>query len=156
AWRTALAGLLPGATTGLWPPEARLLYDLQRVCVAHERPVEEPRLAEWVYARFRGPLLRPLPDQPLVLTVRHLRKAAGRLSAMRVNDAARVALADLLHRALHEAEGQLRDRLRPVLENVLDDVNLRPANLPERVARDKLVEELLDRVTARGFLTLGD
>ena len=79
--RKFLAALLPGATTGLWPPEARLLYDLQRVCVAHERPVEEPKLAEWVYSHFRGPLVRQLPDQPLVLTVQHLRKAAGRLPA---------------------------------------------------------------------------
>jgi hypothetical protein len=156
AWRTALAALLPGATTGLWPQEARLLYDLQRVCVAHERPVEEPRLAEWVYAHFRGPLVRKLPIQPLVLTVRHLRKAAGRLPAVRVTPDARPALVELLHAALFEAERQLRDRLRPLIEGVLTDVTLRPANLPERVARDKLVEELLDRVTDRGFLNLGD
>ena len=38
----------------------------------------------------------------------------------------------------------------------LDDVGLRPRNLPERVARKKLVEELLDRIVERGFLTLGD
>jgi hypothetical protein len=156
AWRGALAALLPGATTGLWPAEARLLYDLQRVCVAHERPVEEPRLAEWVYAHFRGSLLRPLPDQPLVLTVKHLRKAAGRLPAVRVPDAARPGLVQLLHRALEAAEKQLRDRLHPLIANVLTEVNLRPTNLPERVARDKLIEELLDGVTARGYLTMGE
>jgi hypothetical protein len=33
---------------------------------------------------------------------------------------------------------------------------MRPANYPERVALDKLIEELLDRVTERGFLNIGD
>ena len=31
-----------------------------------------------------------------------------------------------------------------------------PQNLPERVARKKLVEELLDQIGERGFLTMGD
>ena len=38
----------------------------------------------------------------------------------------------------------------------LDDVGLLPQNLPERISRSKLVEELLDRVVERGFLTLGE
>ena len=33
---------------------------------------------------------------------------------------------------------------------------VRPANLPERVAYNKLVEEMLDPIVARGFTTLGD
>src|SRR5207248_8954229 len=132
-----------GATAGLWPPEARLLYDLQRVCVAHERPISEPNLAEWVYAGFHGPLVRPLPGQPLVQTVKYLHRAVGRLPAVRVDDADRHALTDLLHDALRQAENRLRDRLRPLIGDVLAGVGLRPENLPERVARDKVVEELL-------------
>ena len=40
AWRTQLAGLLPWAARGFWTVEARLLYDLQKVCIDHERSVE--------------------------------------------------------------------------------------------------------------------
>ena len=42
------------------------------------------------------------------------------------------------------------------LQDALDEVGLCPVNLPERVARHKLIEELLDRIVERGFLTLGD
>ena len=35
-------------------------------------------------------------------------------------------------------------------------MGLTPQNLPERVARKKLVEELLDQIGERGFLTMGD
>src|SRR5262249_4518068 len=34
--------------------------------------------------------------------------------------------------------------------------DLRPGNLPESVARDKLTEELVDLIVARGYLTMGD
>src|SRR5207253_5803924 len=33
SWRGSLAVLLPRAARGIWPAEARLLYDLQQVCV---------------------------------------------------------------------------------------------------------------------------
>ena len=38
----------------------------------------------------------------------------------------------------------------------LDEVDLRPEHVPEGIARDKLIEELLDRVVERGFLQIGD
>lgn len=156
AWRTALPPLLPLAAHGVWPAEARLLYDLQKVCVDHERPVSSPSLAEWLYTGFRRPFIRPLPDQSLVLTVKHLRGAAKRLPAVRVTEAERHALTVLLQSALHRAEIRLRDRFRPVIADVLQEVGLWPQNFPEQIARDKLIEELLDRITDRGFLTLGD
>ncbi len=156
AWREALPALLPRAARGVWPAEARLLYDLQKVCVDHERPVFAPDLVEWAYSRFREPLVRPLPDQPLVLAVRHLRGAAARLPAVRVAEDERYRLFLLLHDALHRAEDRLRDRFRPLLADTLTGVGLQPQNYPERIARDKVVEELLDRVVERGFLNLGD
>src|SRR5439155_7133050 len=48
------------------------------------------------------------------------------------------------------------DDLGPVVRRVLDDAGFRPANLPERLARDKFVAELLDHVCERGFLRFGD
>lgn len=152
----ALAALLPAAGRGLWPAEARLLYDLQSACVDRERPIYANDLVEWAYHRGRRPLMRLLPDQPLVLQVRHLRRAAQRLPAARVRDANRQTLLTWLHEALGELEKRLRDQLRPRLVDTLRDVGLIPDNLPERVASNKLVEELLDRVVANGFLKLGD
>ena len=154
-WRAALQELLSGAAHGVWPAEARLLYDLQKCCVDHERPLYKPDLVEWAYTRFRQPLVRPLPLQPLVLAVRHLRSAAGRLPAVRVAAAVRQTLSELLHAALHHAESRLRERCRPVFTEVLDEVALHAENFPEAVARRKLVEELTDRVVEHGFLTLG-
>ncbi len=50
----------------------------------------------------------------------------------------------------------MRDRFRPLLLGSLDEAGLKPRTYVERVARDKIIEELLDRVVDRGFLTLGD
>ncbi|MFO0808187.1 MAG: hypothetical protein U0746_06155 [Gemmataceae bacterium] len=156
AWRTALTALLSPAAEGTWPAEARLLYDLQKVCIDHERPVFLPDLMEWAYSGFRRPLVRPLPNQPLVLAVKHLRSASDRLPAVRLAADVRRALADLLRKALHHTEERLRDCFRPQLSDALSGVGLRPHNFPERVARDKVVEELLDLIAERGFLKLGD
>jgi hypothetical protein len=155
AWRQALPALLATAAEGLWPPEARMLYDLQKVCVDFERPLYETNFIEWAYSGFRR-LLRPLPNQPFVLAVKHLRVAVNRLSSIRVTEPERRSLSTLLHEGLHHAEGRLRDCFRPAIRDALARVELRPRNLPERLAESKVVEELLDRITERGFLNMGD
>ena len=156
AWRQALPALLGPAARGIWPAEARLLYDLQKVCVDHERPVYSLEIGEWAYAFFRQPVIRPLPNQSLVLAVKHLRRAVDRLPAIKVASAERHALSALLHKALHHAEDRLRERFRPILAEALHAVGLRPQNLPEKVSQDKLIEELLDHAAERGYLTMGD
>lgn len=156
AWRGALAPLLAEASHGFWAAEARLLYDLQKICLDHERPRAAPDLVEWMYAGFRRPLARPLPNQPLVLAVKHLRRAIGRLPVLRVAEGQRANLARLLQHALEEAEYRLRERFRPLFRDALGCAGLEPKNLPEQVAWDKLLEELLDRVVESGFLNLGD
>ena len=65
-------------------------------------------------------------------------------------------MAALLQTAVLRAEENLRNRFRPTIAAALDHVQLRPQNLPERVAREKLIDELLDRVVERGFLTMAD
>ena len=83
---------------------------------------------------------------------------SGRLPSVRVLDAQRQLLTKLLHDALHHAGGlPLRDcRFRPALADALARVGLQPQNFPERLGRAKLIEELLDRITERGFLNMGD
>jgi hypothetical protein len=155
-WRQALTPLLVPAAQGIWPVEARLLYDIQKVCIDQERDIYTIDLVEWVISWGKKPIKRALPNQKLVLLVRHLRSALHRLTAAHLPDEARQELAALLTAAIHHAEKALHDELQPLVSDALTEVGLKPANFPEQVARDKLVEELLDRVVERGFLNMGD
>ena len=156
AWRAPLVALVHQTPRGIWTVEARLLYDLQKVCVDHERGVWTVDVVEWMLSLGRRPIKRPLPSQREVLMSKHLHSAARRLAGARLSDHQRQQLSGLLRTALERAEQRLRDHFRPWIAGVLDEIDLRPTNLPERVAKEKLVEELLDRIVDRGFLTLGD
>jgi hypothetical protein len=155
-WRAALPPLVRRAARGVWPVEVRLLYDLQKVCVDHERGIYAVDVVEWALWLGKRPIKRPLPNQREVLTVKHLRKAARRLARARLADPERHHLGALLRSAVEHSEARLRDRLRPLIYGAFDKVGLRPENYPERVALHKLVEELLDRITERGFFNIGD
>jgi hypothetical protein len=155
-WRLVLPSLLGPAAQGVWPVEARMLYDLQKVCVDHERELYTADLIEWVRSAFRRPIRRPLPEQRRVLLLKHLRAAARRLRTARIPEADRVQLGDLFLAAVTRKERELRERFRPRVVAVLDQGGLVPQDLPQRVARDKVVEELLDQVVDHGFSTMGD
>ncbi len=155
-WRETLMELLEPASRGIWPVEARLLYDLQRVCVDRERDIYAVDFVEWVLTLGKSPIMRVLPHQPFVLTVKHLRSASRRLIAARLLDVTRKRLGQQLTKALQRCEEELRDHFRPVMLDVLNEVGLRPANIPERLAQEKLVEELLDLIVERGYLAMGD
>ena len=155
-WSQTLIELVPPASRGFWTPEARLLYDLQKVCLDHEKPYYAVDLVEWIMAFGKRPLRRLLADHSEVLIVLHLRGAARHLAGARLPDQARGRLVRLLKDAVHRAEVRLRDRFRPVIAATLAETGFAARNVPERVAVDKLTEELLDRVVARGFLAIGD
>ena len=87
---------------------------------------------------------------------RHLRSAARRLRRVRLSTEARARLEGLLRSAVDRAEESLRERFRPWVDSTLESIWMQPANLPERVAYRKLVEEQLDPIVSRGFTTLGD
>ncbi len=155
-WARALVSLLDQSARGIWTPEARMLYDLQKVCVDHERGIYTLDAIGWVRSLGRKPLKRFLPGQRDVLISKHLRSAARRLPSAKLSHRARSRLAALLHSSVHRAEATLRARFKPLVDRVLDKVKLLPQNPPERVARKKLVDEFLDRVVERGFLSMGD
>jgi hypothetical protein len=155
-WRQTLAALLGPAAGGLWTAEGRLLYDLQKVCFDDEREVYAVDFVEWVITGFRRPLRRHLLHQRHVLVLKHLRSAEGRLPAVRLPEALRRQFHDLLHAAVRRGEDRLRDRFRPAARAALDGVGLVGHNRAECVSRDKIVEELLDRVVERNLLTMGD
>ncbi len=155
-WREAVLALAHQTPRGLWTVEARLLYDLQKVCVDQSQTISTVDVMHWVLSLGRRPIRRELPNQRLVLVTRHLRSAQRRLPAVRISQRQRRQLTDVLGRATEDAESRLRDAFRPKIAATLDDSGLVPQNLPERVSRAKLVEELLDRIVERGFLTLGE
>ena len=156
SWVDALVPFLEVSTRGFWRREHRLLYDLQKACVDHEREIHVIDLVEWVLSLFRRPIKRSLPGQREVLLSKHLRTAQRRLLAARVPEESRRTLERLFRDAVSRAETRLRDRFRGEIEAALSEVGLVPRDPPERVARRKLVEELLDRVVERGFLSMFD
>ncbi len=155
-WKKALAAFLDGASTGLWPRPARMLYDLQKVCSDHERQISRTDLLGWLISRGKRPIRIPLPDHRLVLMLSHLRSASARLARMHGPEPQRTQLAKLVDDATRREERELRETFRSRFHRVFDEVGFVPANLPERAARRKLIEELIDLVIERGYLRLGD
>ncbi len=109
-WRQALLALLEPAAHGVWPSESRLLYDLQKVCIDQERPVYAVDFIEWIASLGRRPIKRLLPYHGSVLTVKHLRSAAHRLTAVRIAEPIRRRLVTLLIDSLQQCERRLRER----------------------------------------------
>ncbi len=155
-WSLALQPLLEPAARGFWSAEARMLYDLQKVCVEQERGVLRFDAVEWCRSFGRAPSRRPLPLLREVLVTKHLRAADRRLTTARIDPTDRSRLAALLASAAQHVELRLRDRIRSTIVQILSEVGLVPKNVPERIARRKLVEELLDRIVELGFLNMGD
>jgi hypothetical protein len=139
----------------IFPLEARLLYDLQRAAVAHEQPERAVDLVAWALSFGRTPVVRPLPATRETRVARSIRRAERRARRARVPAPDRKILAKLLRWASERADYNVRAALRPVLRDALDGVNLLPANAPERVARAKVIEEILDQAVTRGFISIG-
>jgi hypothetical protein len=154
-WADALIPLLERADKGFRTAEAKVLYDLQKVCVEHERGVYTLDLLKWLRHLGRVPLRRNMPLLRQVLVTKHLQSAARKLAATRVTGLARTRLSQLIAAAVEKANSLLRDRLRPQIAEALSSEGMRPGNVPERVAFRKIVEELVDRIVERGHLNLG-
>lgn len=154
-WLAMCERLLAGARRGFWSANARLLYDLQQVCLDHEQEIYRVDLIGWLMSRGQHPLKRPLPNQRLVMMSKHLRSAAQRVPAVLIDEQGRRELSDLLHAAADAAEEILRKRLGPLIAQSLTHAGLVPTSIVERVACQKVTEELLDGVVLRGFMTLG-
>ncbi|MHC4402085.1 MAG: hypothetical protein ACYTG0_20635 [Planctomycetota bacterium] len=155
-WHAPLTHLVQLAADGFWAAEARLLYDLQKVCVDQERGAHRLDVFRWLVSLGRRPLRRPLPFQKSVSICLHLHSARRRLAHTRLSGEERGRLDALIGQASEKAEQKVRSEVRPVLRQALDEVGLQAENVPERVAARKMVEELLDRLVERGVLTMGD
>lgn len=154
-WRRSLWALLENSTIGFWSSDKKLLYDLQKVCLDHERTVYQVDLVKWIVSRGKRPLRRPLNNLREVMMAKHLASSASRLVYVRLSGLERERLSRLLHAAAELAEVQMRTRMRAPLRQSILDVGLNPGSVPEQVAFDKMVEESLDCITQRGYLTMG-
>ena len=155
SWRTCIEAMLAFASRGFWNSDRKLLYDLQKVCVDHERGLYRVDLIEWVRTFGKRALKRHLPNQREVLMSKHLRSASRRLITARLSGHQREQLANLLAVAAKSAESQLRVRLKPLVADALSTVGLVADNHVQQIAWDKLVNELVDDVVHRGYLTMG-
>ncbi len=154
-WHSSLRELFRNSTHGFWNADKKLLHDLQKVCLDNERVTYKVDLVKWIVSRGRRPLRRALSNLREVMMAKHLASSASRLVYVRLSGAEREQLTSLLHEAAQLAEVQMRERMRPALRQTLLDVGLRPGNIPEEVAFDKLIEESLDCIAYRGYLTMG-
>ena len=153
-WKHVLSELLDKADQqDSWPPEARLLFDLQNACVHGERQVYRVNALRLL---VRRDVKEELPDQRDMQLLRHLTRAEARLPSVRLSSDDRGELEQLLRGAVRDVEDRLRARLRPVLEQAITESGLTPTSLPEAVVLGKLTDELLDRTMSRWFLTYGD
>ena len=155
-WRNALRELLVRCRDDRLTTEGRLLYDLQKVCIDHEREIFTVDVSEWVLSWGKKPIHRPLPAQREVLISKHLRSAARRLASAQLSTKARDALRSHMHDALERADDNVRERMRPQIAAALNAVGISPTNLPEEVAENKIIEQLLDKVVESGYLRFGD
>ena len=150
-----IAGLFDMTAGSAWSQPARLLYDLQKICVDSERESYRTQLLSWAFTSGRVPLIRPLPSQRTALVHRHAASAFRRLPALRLpDDLTRVATA-LLGPALDTTEARLRARLGPRVREALEHAGLAPTLVVEEAAFDKLVDDLLDDICRRGFESFG-
>ena len=152
---TLLRHLVDGARGSSWTPQARLLYDLQKICVDSERESFRTQLLGWLFSAGRRPLAVPLPCQRMVLIHRHAVAAAARLAAIDLPAAMRLLGGRLLATAVATTDAAAREPLRQKVEAAIDAAGLSPRFLVEEAARAKLVDELLDAIMERGFVSFG-
>jgi hypothetical protein len=152
-WTRALRPLVHVAATSPSPRvlEARVLHDLNKACIDAERERRTVDAIGWLTSFFRRPIVRPIPAVRPVRVARHLHHAVEASHRVRVEPGDRDRLEHALRTARAQADRNARDTIVPALSGALDAVGLRPANVPEVVAREKLVHELADLVLERGF-----
>ncbi len=156
AWVRALGALVKPAAAGVWSRAARALYDLQRIPSDLEGELSIVDPIEWLRLFGRRPLRRTLTRARGVVLLRHLSKAQRHLERAHIDADDRARLIELIDAEKQKVEQQVRAELAPVIGQVLNQAGFRSANLPEEVARDKVVAELLDRICENGFLRFGD
>ena len=133
--------------------EGRILYMLQRACVAFERPLRTVDVVTSILSRGQRPIVRELPATRELRVAREIAGAARRVRNVRLDGGDRKLLNKLLKWAVERAEHNVRAVLKPRIDQAFDEVGLMPKSGAEKLSRDKVAEELIDRALERGFLS---
>ncbi|MEM6787973.1 MAG: hypothetical protein AAF715_10690 [Myxococcota bacterium] len=133
--------------------EGRILYMLQRAVVAFERPRRAVDLATSILSRGKRPVVRDLPATRELRVARDIAAAARRVRNVRLGGGDRKLLQRTLQWAVARSEQNVRTVLKHRIDGAFTEVGLVPKSGAERLARDKVAEELIDRALDRGFLS---
>lgn len=162
-WDGALEGIWgahPASSRGVTAKETQFLFDLQKACVDSERVAMALDGWGWVRSRLSGgrsALQQKMPLLGKVRVVGHLGRALKKCVGLHgLDERAHGRLKKLVEGAWEEARERVRGELRPIVGEALDGVGFVFGTRVEREARQKLVEELLDRVEHEGFLRMSD
>ena len=154
AWFRAILPVLEPACRGFWPGAARFLHELQKACLDVEKAVYTVEAFRYIASAGRSPWMRALHKQREINILRRLRAALRYLRQVPLAPMQLHTLKELLRQATEAGEQRVRQENRPVIEACLKQVGLvatMTAEIPEQRA---LIEELLDHLCARGFLTM--
>lgn len=154
-WQMVLIKVFESDRGSFWTRNIRLLYDLQKVVHAWEHPLYVIDWGATIRSLGTKPARRNLPNLPYVLMLRHLRTALGRLPVLQVDETVKRILRRLLERSIHQVEHRFRTHIRPILETSMAKANIVPMNLPEKVALQSVIDQLIDIVVEQGYFTLG-
>lgn len=156
-WATLFAALAKrAASESRWLTygiEARVLATIQRAIVAVEKQPRAVDPAAWILSLGKRPAIRALPATKELRLARLLRNATARAHHIRLAPWEQKPIAHAIMLAQNRAEQLARCALRPLIQATLDKVGLRATNTPERLASNKLIEELLDHALDAGFIS---
>jgi hypothetical protein len=155
-WVDAVLPLLGPAGQGNWPHAALALYDLQTLGLDLRGELFAVDSARWVKSFGRKSVKRPLTRAIPVLRYRALASARRHIEKAHLPASTAGPVLQLIDDALHAAEAEARAEYVPRVTTALDAVGLWPTTVVERVAVDKLANELVDKACDRGYLRFGD
>jgi hypothetical protein len=156
AWQEVLPSLLPHTTEGSWPAAAKALYELQKLALDLAKPLYAVTPIEYLRSFGSSPIRQSLDKARDVILLQHFTKVRKQLRRVALHDADRHTFDELIRAEVAAAEHRINAQFRPVLRAAFDEAGLLPTNPVETIAREKLISELLDLVSHRGFFRFAD
>lgn len=155
-WAESLVPLLRVAGDGIWPRAARALYDLQKIVgeLSDELYTVDP--IECLITLGRKPIRRPLARARNVMLLKQLNSAKYHIDRVTLELDQRERLEELIDKEIERTQRRIREELKPIFEDAFQTGGLITTNRLEEIARDKVIDELLDRICSRGYLRLAD
>lgn len=155
SWEAALEPLSAAAAGGFWPAGAKALYDLQRIAIDLEQSLYAVDPPSWFRSLGRRPMVRELTIGRDVVLLLHLKRVHRHLTDTPLSDGHRQALDALLDAEIAAVEHRVREKVGERIREAFDVAGFVADNPAEAVAREKVVQELLDVACERGQIRLG-